>query len=101
MIIRFLTEIVTITEKEDRGKCRVILSKILGLLTQSSSKKKFDHFIQLNMFVNFLFKKLEKDHFFFFILIIENLSGFKEVTILVRLFNPTRSNLNYRRSCTR
>ena len=67
------------TAKEDKDKCSSIMIKILSLLTQASSKKKMDHFIQLNMFINILFEKLKSEHFFFFILIVDQLSAIKEV----------------------
>ena len=85
-MIRFLAKITTLASEESQEKSASILRKVVNLLTQTSSKKKIDHFLQFNLFIQLLFENTQKNHFEILLLIIQHLKTIKEV-------NPLFDNL--------
>lgn len=78
-MIRFLAKITTMASEESQEKSAFILKKVISLLTQTSSKKKIDNFLQFNLFIQLLFENTEKNHFEILLLIIQHLKTIKEV----------------------
>lgn len=91
IIITFLAEIIISTGSKDKKKCSQILGKILKILSQISHHK-IENFVELNIFLNLLFEKLNDDNFFYLLMIIET---FSENTHLKTQIYKVVQSLNY------